>query len=233
MPWGLGTAIGAILISFVGLLIGAEVVAVLNGRNPTIVWEMIGYQGLTLGVLVSVVALILARYRVSPPSLGYRFPGWRTMALAAVSVILITVVAYAIQEISNALFPGFNVHGNVRELGNTIQGHPGLAEKVVIVLWASVEVPLTEETLFRGIIFQGLRTSFDRWIPYNLAVFFAALVSGTLFGLAHGQPHTLPILVFVGMALAYVYQYSRSIYASALAHGLINGLAMITLLRHV
>jgi membrane protease YdiL (CAAX protease family) len=125
------------------------------------------------------------------------------------------------------------VHGNVRELGNTIHGHPGAVEKILIVAWAAIEVPLTEETLFRGIIFQGLRTFFDRWIPYSVAVFVAAAISGTLFGLAHGEPHTLPILIFVGMALAYIFQYGRSIYASAAVHGLINALAMITLLKGV
>jgi membrane protease YdiL (CAAX protease family) len=233
VPWGIGTVIAAILISFVSLLIGSTIVVSLAGKRPSIEWEMVGYQALTIGVIISAVLLILFRYKLSPRALGYRFPGWSTLAAAAASVILITLAAYAIQEIFNRLFPGYNVHGNVRELGNTIRGHPGAAEKVVILAWASIEVPLTEETLFRGIIFQGLRTFFDRWIPYRLAVFCAAAISGTLFGLAHGEPHTLPILIFVGIALAYIFQYGRSIFASALVHGLINALAMITLLKHV
>jgi membrane protease YdiL (CAAX protease family) len=170
---------------------------------------------------------------VTPRALGYRWPGWSTMAAAALCVVVITLGAYVIQEIFNALFPGFNVHGNVRELGNTIHGHPGALAKVLIVAWAAIEVPFTEETLFRGIIFQGLRSVFDRWLPYQVAVFVAAVISGTLFGLAHGELHTLPILIFVGMALAYVFQYGRSIYASVLVHGLINALAMITLLKQV
>lgn len=233
VPWGMGTVVAAILISFVSLLVGSSVVVALTGRNPTIEWEIAGYQALTLGVLISVVLLILIRFQVSLRALGYRFPGWSTIAAAAASVILITLAAYAIQEIFNRIVPGFNVHGNVRELGNTIRGHPGVVEKMLILAWASIEVPLTEETLFRGIIFQGLRTAFDRWVPYPLAVFCAAAISGTLFGLAHGEPHTLPILIFVGMALAYIFQYGRSIFASAVVHGLINALAMITLLKQV
>jgi membrane protease YdiL (CAAX protease family) len=233
VPWGLGTAVGALLICFVSVLIGSEVVAVAAGTHPPIEWEMVGYQALTVGVLISAVTLIVLTYHVGPAALGYRFPGWGVLAASAASVIVISVAAYVIQVIFNRLVPGFNVHGNVRELGNAIHGHPGLAEKIVILVWAGIEVPLTEETLFRGIIFQGLRTLFDRWIPYGAAVFLAALISGTLFGLAHFQPHTLPILIFVGVALAYVFQYGRSIYASALVHGLINALAMITLLRQV
>jgi membrane protease YdiL (CAAX protease family) len=233
VPWGLGTVLGAILIAFASFVAGSTIVVQEAGLHPPIQWAIIGYQSLTLGVLMSAVLLVLFAHHLTPRSLGYRWPGWSAMAAAALCVVLITLGAYVVQEIFNALFPGFNVHGNVRELGNSIKGHPGVVAKVLIVAWASIEVPLTEETLFRGIIFQGLRRFFDRWVPYHLAVFIAAALSGTLFGLAHGEPHTLPILIFVGMALAYIFQYARSIYASALVHGLINALAMVSLLKQV
>jgi membrane protease YdiL (CAAX protease family) len=229
----MGTALGALLICFVSFVIASTIVLSVAGKNPPIEWEMAGYQALTIGVVVSVVALIFARYGPIREALGYRFPGWSTLAAAAASVILISLAAYLIQQLFNALFPGYDVHGNVREISNTIHGHPGPLEKVVILLWAAVEVPFTEETLFRGIVFQGVRTFFNRWLPYHVAVFIGAAISGTLFGLAHSQPHTLPILIFVGIALAYIFQYGRSIYASALVHGLINALAMITLLKQV
>lgn len=233
VPWGLGSVLGAILIAFASFVAGSNIVYQAAGLHPPIQWAIIGYQSLTLGVLISAILLVLFAYHVTPRALGYRWPGWSTMAAAALCVVLITAGAYVIQEIFNALFPGFNVHGNVRELGSSIKGHPGVVAKVLIVAWASIEVPLTEETLFRGIIFQGLRSFFDRRLPYHLAVFIAAAVSGTLFGIAHGELHTLPILIFVGIALAYVFQYGRSIYASALVHGLINALAMISLLKNV
>jgi membrane protease YdiL (CAAX protease family) len=233
VPWGLGTAVGAILITFASFVVGSTIVVTAAGTSPPIQWEIAGYQSLTLGVLFSTVLLVLYAFHVTPRALGYRFTGWTALAAAAASVIVVTLGAYVVQELFNALFPGFNVHGNVRELGNTIRGHPSALAKVGIVAWAAIEVPLTEETLFRGIIFQGLRTFFYRWLPYQVAVFIAAAFSGALFGLAHAEPHTLPILIFVGMALAYIFQYARSIYASALVHGLINALAMITLLKQV
>jgi membrane protease YdiL (CAAX protease family) len=233
VPWSIGTALSALLVSFFCFVVGSSAVVEFAGRHPSIEWEIAGYQSLTLGVLLSAALLVLGRFHPPLSVLGYRFPGWSTLAAAAASVILITLGAYIVQQIFNAVFPGYNVHGNVRELGNTIQGHPGTAEKVLILIWASVEVPLTEETLFRGIVFQGLRSFFDRWIPYQLAVFLAAVISGCLFGLAHGEPHTLPILIFVGMALAYLFQFGRSIYASAVVHGIINLLAMVTLLQKV
>jgi membrane protease YdiL (CAAX protease family) len=90
-----------------------------------------------------------------------------------------------------------------------------------------VLVPLTEETLFRGIVFGGLARFFAGLIPENAAVFVAAVVSGAIFGLAHLEPHTFPILMFLGICLAYIYYYGRSVFASALVHGLFNTIAVL------
>jgi membrane protease YdiL (CAAX protease family) len=59
------------------------------------------------------------------------------------------------------------------------------------------------------------------------------VVSGVLFGAAHFELYALPILAFLGFALAYVFQYGRSIYASALVHGIINFLSTVTILHIV
>jgi membrane protease YdiL (CAAX protease family) len=87
---------------------------------------------------------------------------------------------------------------------------------------------LVEETLFRGIIFQGIARFSSRWLNEHLSIFVGAVVSGVIFGLAHFEPHTLPILVFLGVALAYVFYYSRSIYSSMLVHGSVNAIAAIS-----
>ena len=55
-----------------------------------------------------------------------------------------------------------------------------------------------------------------------------AIVSGLAFGLVHFEPHTLPILAFVGIVLALVFEYSRSVYASFLVHGTVNFLAVLS-----
>jgi membrane protease YdiL (CAAX protease family) len=67
-------------------------------------------------------------------------------------------------------------------------------------------------------------------MPYQIAVFLAALLSGLLFGFVHGEPHTFPILAFLGIALAYAFQLARSMYSSMVIHGLVNALAVIALL---
>ena len=56
---------------------------------------------------------------------------------------------------------------------------------------------MAEETFFRGFLFGGLEK--------RLGIFWAALASGFLFSLAHGQVSTLVPFTFVGMMLAWAY----------------------------
>ena len=83
-----------------------------------------------------------------------------------------------------------------------------------------VGAPLAEETLFRGFIFGGLR----RWHGF----WPAAIISGTMFGLAHagGSDVTflLPLAVF-GFGLALLYELTKSIFPSIYLHCLNNCLA--------
>lgn len=232
VPWGFPTALVSLTVAFAVAIVGeGALYASAPGleKHHYVIFEIVGYQALTIGVLVAAVAVVLIPHRVGPASLGFRFPGWETLALAAASLIPILFAAAGIEKLFNTVFPGFHVHGNAAQL---VPGHPHLsiAEKTALVLWAAIEAPLTEETLFRGVIYQGLRQTGSRWMPYQIAVFLAALLSGLLFGFVHGEPHTFPILAFLGIALAYAFQLARSMYSSMVIHGLVNALAVIALL---
>lgn len=232
VPWGLPTAFFSFVVAFAVAIVGQVVIFASTGdleKHHHVVFEILAYQALTFGVLVAATGVVLLPHHAGPLSLGFRFPGWEALALAAASLIPILLAVAGIEKLFNTLIPGFHVHGNAAQL---IPGHPHLtiAEKVALFIWAAIEAPITEETLFRGVIFQGLRQTSSRWMPYQGAVFVAAIISGLLFGWVHGEPHTLPILAFLGIALAYAFQLARSIYASMVIHGLVNALAVIALL---
>jgi membrane protease YdiL (CAAX protease family) len=231
-PWGLREALLALLISAAVYLIPGTIFVVATDKyfkHHQLVGEMIAYQFLVLGVILSVVALILPRYPNGLQLLGYRFPGWRTLGAAGASVVLIFIGISVLYWFFSHLFPGYDLQGNAKQ-ELPVGHHVAFLNGVLLVLFAGVLVPFTEETLFRGIIFQGLASVFNRWIWKDGAVFLSALLSGLLFGLAHGQPHTLPILAFLGICLAYIFYYGRSIYASALVHGIVNTIAVIAVL---
>lgn len=231
-PWGLGVGVSALAISFVVAVIGAGVTVHATAHLPVLLSDILAYQFLAVGVGISVVALILPRHGSHLAVLGFRFPGWDALLKAAVLVVPLMVGVALLTLLFNALLPGFHIQGNAKqELMPGLHKPVPLAEEVIVFLWAAVEAPLIEETLFRGILYQGLRTFFGRWMALPWAVLCAALVSGFTFGFVHGQPHTLPILFFMGVVLAYVFQYTRSVYASAVLHGITNAIAVVSVFQ--
>lgn len=234
VPWGIGRAVGALIVTF-ACAVGGQIIlyALAAGylKKHQIVANILSYQFLLAGVVLSAVVLILIPYRIGPRALGFRFPGWNTLGMAAVSVVGIMFAVAALEWLFNTLFPAYHLQGNAKQLFPGQHKHLGIVLEVAVVIWAGIEAPLAEETLFRGILFQGMRDTFSRRMPGWAAILIAAVVSGSLFGLAHGEFHTLPILVMLGIILAYVFQLGRSIYASMVVHGLINTLAVIALLH--
>jgi len=82
--------------------------------------------------------------------------------------------------------------------------------------------PIAEEILFRGFLFGGLR----RYLPF----WSAALLSGFIFSLAHGNVGLIIPFTFVGAILAYTYERSGSIFASMGVHFIFNTVSFTLIL---
>jgi membrane protease YdiL (CAAX protease family) len=84
----------------------------------------------------------------------------------------------------------------------------------VVVLAA----PMGEETFFRGFLFKGLRRSFSIW-P-------SALISAAAFAAVHFAGLSFLVLIpaefVVGLGLALIYEWRRSLLASVTAHATFN-----------
>jgi membrane protease YdiL (CAAX protease family) len=228
-PFGAAEALGALGISAVVYLVpGTLVLVALKSWHHELLVEVLTYGFLTLGVLLSALLLVVFRFPDGARLLGYRWPGWETLATAAVAIVPIYAGIGIVYFLFTHLVPGFHLEGNAKE-ALPVGKHVSAFKIGGLLLFAGVIVPFTEETLFRGILFQGFTTFFSRWWNRHIAVLASALLSGTVFGLAHATPHTTPILIFVGVCLAYVFHYGRSIYASIVVHGLFNALAVVAL----
>ena len=232
VPWGLTVSIVSLVLAFAVYIAGDAVLAGVAGslyRRDTIAFSILAYQSLALGVALCVGWLVV-RQGVSWQTLGFRFPGLRSLVQALLALAPIFVGVALISAAFSLFLPGFHLQGNAkREL--PVGHHVALARAMLILFWAAVEAPIVEEALFRGIIFQGLAAFPRRWASSATSVTLGALGSGLIFGLAHFEPHTLPILVFLGIALAIVFYYFRSIYASMLVHGAVNAIAAISVLH--
>lgn len=87
---------------------------------------------------------------------------------------------------------------------------------------AVIAAPVTEEILFRGLLYPVLRDRFG--------IKIAVAVSAMLFGLAHVHFPTFLPLSFLGIVLAITYEFSGSLLLSILIHATFNLFTVINLL---
>jgi membrane protease YdiL (CAAX protease family) len=86
-------------------------------------------------------------------------------------------------------------------------------------LTAIVVAPLAEETFFRGFLFQGIRKRFKfAW---------AAIISATIFSLAHLSPSGLVPIFILGLMLAWLFNKTRSIWPCIIVHCAYNSIALV------
>jgi membrane protease YdiL (CAAX protease family) len=90
----------------------------------------------------------------------------------------------------------------------------------VIVLGAfaaSISAPVVEEVFFRGLVYRSLRN--------RLPVLAAALIDGTIFGLAHAGSYpvdTLPAKAFFGVVMCLLYERTGSLLPGIALHSFID-----------
>ncbi len=84
-------------------------------------------------------------------------------------------------------------------------------------------IPIVEETLFRGTLYKFTRERFG--------IVTAVLCSGGIFAAFHLTPILIPYMLTLGIGLALIYEFHKTLWASVLVHGLLNSaitLALVT-----
>ncbi len=98
---------------------------------------------------------------------------------------------------------------------------PNLLLLLANILLIAVVAPIIEETLFRGILFAGLRNYFGIWT--------AIIISAAVFSLLHFELVGFVPRFALGIGLGYLYVKSGSIYPSMGLHSLNNLLAVLVI----
>jgi membrane protease YdiL (CAAX protease family) len=78
--------------------------------------------------------------------------------------------------------------------------------------------PVVEELTYRGLGF-GLLAPYGVWV--------AILLTGLLFGAAHGLVVALPVLTIFGIVVAWLRARTESVYPGMVLHGAFNGTALL------
>lgn len=172
---------------------------------------------LFLWINFGVVTIIFHHFLLSSVKTALSAP-LRCLRSAALGLGLYFSLSLLIARVIIAFFPDFsNVNDNA--IMGLFQEHPAMMAFTTVVL-----VPITEESLYRGLFFQGLQRK-SRILAYYVSTFvFAAIHIAGYIGLY--DPITL-LLCFVqylpaGITLALAYENADTIVAPILMHIMIN-----------
>ena len=229
VTWRFLPTVGVALLGFVlGSLSAVPLFALLGDTTEG---GASGVSELAQGIAVDVVLVgtLLVWLRV-------RHPGWREalrlvpssrvarevaigaglgVAVRIVAGIAAAIVIWILAAVTNE---------DVEVPTQVTEGLQGF-ELVVFAVFAVVVAPITEEFLFRGLIFRSIR---DRH-----GVALGAIVSALLFGVIHYVPGPWPdalalqiTMVVTGLGLALVYERRRTLLSPIVGHAAFNLIAV-------
>ena len=158
------------------------------------------------------ILLLIARGLPKRELFALRRPAsWpRALGLTAAALVAIWIVGAALSPFLDA----------TDEQGLVPNGWDSSRAGAFIAFFVSVTVlaPIVEELTYRGLGFT-LLAPYGQWT--------AIVLTGILFGAAHGLLIALPVLVAFGMAVAWVRARTGSVYPGMLLHGTFNGVALL------
>ena len=171
------------------------------------------------GVLVAIVLFAMPKMsKFSLRELGFRMP-----TPANIGVALLGAVAMAVVANGGATLIDYLAHSqHQQDIVEIFKQLHNTTTVALFAVFAIVFAPFAEETFFRLLFFNiGLRFG-GFWV--------GAIVSGVLFGIAHGDLYAAIPLALGGMVLCGVYYLTRNILASMFSHALFNTLSIVVLL---
>ena len=97
---------------------------------------------------------------------------------------------------------------------------------LLVYLVACVGAPITEEIMFRGVLYRYLRELSRTW-TLILSLVFSMVISSVLFAAIHPQGLTfIPVLGALAVAFCIGREWRGSLVAPMIAHGVNNGAVM-------
>jgi CAAX protease family protein len=217
-PWGPARVLGGLAFFLIVLVVEAGIVSAFD-RDISSLGARLVLQGLLALTLIATALLFASAdlRRFAPVAdLGLRRPRrspYASMAIAYFAYIAVAILIAAVLQPEQ--------EDVTRDLGFG-EGPLGSTAAALLII---VAAPLSEELFFRGFMFQGLRRS----VPFVVA----AVISSVVWGLFHytgaGSWGVVLQLSIFGLALAWLYERTGSIWPTIAVHALNNAIAFALL----
>jgi len=217
-PWKLVDflAVMTLLITMLFLAVLSNLLGIrgaTEAQNPAV-----GFMVATClyGAILVMVHFLVQRHQTNWRS-AFGFGSHRTLSalLMAMGVTLIILpVVVGLKLLSTRLMGQFQVEAVPQESVRMLQQGIPLGPEICLALLAIAVAPVTEELLFRGILYPFIK---QQGYP-NLALWGTSV----LFGLLHLNLMAFLPLTFLGLVLAWLYETTDNLMAPILAHSFFN-----------
>jgi membrane protease YdiL (CAAX protease family) len=217
--WSIVEAV-AIMGAFIALQIGMSLMIVVPFFDKIckdiflklIFWTLIGNS------IVIFIAVILAKIR--PISIwkqfGFvkiNFKKWLMLIVGGwISIIAIGVVYEQVLKI-------FGIKLDGQMINQELQKYDNAGSIIFLILIIGFIMPVIEELIFRGVLFQALRA--------KMSAFWSVLISSVIFAAVHGDPVYFIPLLATGIVCSYAFEKTKSIYTPIGVHILNNLFAVV------
>jgi membrane protease YdiL (CAAX protease family) len=221
-----------VVIILINVLAGIPLVPLILTKGQDAIYSSAGIliqvvATILLNVLfIAVVAFYVHRYGTTLKEIGLRSPTPAQIGMGIGLGIALAILAQGTEIGMGVVLPHIlpkSVYEGLAKLtqevtaGGMFEKIPSLNLKLVFALAGVIAAPIGEEIFFRGFLYNALKRRLN--IPA------AIVISGFLFAVMHIGPLAIVIIFPMGMALAYVYERTRSLWVTILMHIMNNGLA--------
>jgi len=208
----------ALLLLLVVLIVGAAVsliagmvIGVTSGDLNAIVPWIVAFQNLVIFGLATAIGWRLTR-RPARQVFPLRPVGVLLLAVAVLTCLAALVLLSELDNLIRVVAPPPEA---IDQLMLSVTGGSFWGSLLALVVVA----PLTEETLFRGVLLRGFRS---RYSP-RAAIWWSAI----LFALFHLNPWQMPSALLFGLLFAWMTIRANSLIPSILAHAATNSLTLV------
>ena len=155
---------------------------------------------------------------------GLRLLSKRRIFITAVFWIVPTMILVSLaHEAVSTLMKGVWPMDDPQEIVKSFQSSGSLPVRILMGIAAAILAPLTEELMFRGLIYGVIKRYTDGW--------FGALVTSLLFATVHMHVGSFVPLFILAIALTAAYEYTGNLLVPMAMHAIFNTLmlgAMLT-----
>lgn len=201
--WFLAQLIAAVVVAVPMLL-----VAVLQGQEPNI--ENLIVSGISWILILSSIMATLFFWVVYILRRKSFFQELKIRALPREAVVLSILaglgISVALTGIINFIDIAKYFPEATQELAEMFAG----SDLLSLLLAVGIIVPIFEELMFRGLIFNEMRRAMPHWL--------AIVLSGVVFGVAHMNPIQIMYTLPMGILLAILYYRTGSLWTPILVH---------------